>query len=122
MVKKTMNSLFLNYLLQSQDNIEANVEKWTKDFNIAENIDEISETLNEHMVFIMISSVPSVDECEGYPYIIPLLEMFEAWRDKNYGKLSESLKNLYNYEQSERKRAGECRKMFKKRECGHIRY
>ena len=74
------------------------------------------------MVFIMISSVPSVDECEGYPYIIPLLEMFEAWRDKNYGKLSESLKNLYNYEQSERKRAGECRKMFKKRECGHIRY
>ena len=53
MVKKTMNSLFLNYLLQSQDNIEANVEKWTKDFNIAENIDEISETLNEHMVFIM---------------------------------------------------------------------
>ena len=47
MVKKTMNSLFLNYLLQSQDNIEANVEKWTKDFNIAENIDEISETLNE---------------------------------------------------------------------------
>jgi len=41
MVKKTMNSLFLNYLLQSQDNIEANVEKWTKDSNIAENIDEI---------------------------------------------------------------------------------
>ena len=35
MVKKTMNSLFLNYLLQSQDNIEANIEKWTKDFNIA---------------------------------------------------------------------------------------
>ena len=53
MIKKTMNSLFLNYLLQSQDNIEANVEKWTKDFNIAENIDEISETLNEHIVFIM---------------------------------------------------------------------
>ena len=53
MVKKTMNSMFLNYLLQSQDNIKANVEKWTKDFNIAENIDEISETLNEHMVFIM---------------------------------------------------------------------
>ena len=53
MVKKTMNSLFMNYLLQSQDNIEANVEKWTKDFNIAENIDEISETLNEHMVYIM---------------------------------------------------------------------
>ena len=62
-----------------------------------------------------ISSVPSVDECEGYPYIIPLLEMFEAWRDGNYGKLSESLKNLYNYEQSERKRAGECRKMFEKK-------
>ena len=57
MVKKTMNSLFLNYLLQSKDNIEANVEKWTKDFNIAENIDEISETLNEHMVYIMLPSL-----------------------------------------------------------------
>ena len=60
MVKKTMNSMFLNYLLQSQDNIEANVEKWTKDFNIAENIDEISETLNEH--------VPQItEETEGIP-------------------------------------------------------
>ncbi|MCR4705926.1 MAG: hypothetical protein K5641_07670 [Lachnospiraceae bacterium] len=59
-----------------------------------------------------ISSTPSADECAEYPYIIPLLEMLEAWRNMNYGNLSERLKNLYRYEQSERKRAGECRKMF----------
>lgn len=53
MVKKPINSLFLNYLIQSQSNIETNVEKWTEDFNISGNIDEMSEALNEHIVFIM---------------------------------------------------------------------
>ncbi len=53
MVKKSMNSLFLSYLLHSQSNIEENVEKWTEEFKLTENIDEISGTLNEHIVFIM---------------------------------------------------------------------
>ena len=52
MTKKPMNSLFLNYLLQSENNIEANVEDWMENFNSTEKIDEISDTINEHMVFI----------------------------------------------------------------------
>ena len=53
MAKKPMNSVFLDYLIQSESNIESNVEKWMEDFNASNNLDKISETLNEHMVFIM---------------------------------------------------------------------
>ena len=53
MTKKPMNSLFLNYLLQSDIEIEAKVEKWEKESNLRKNIDEISETVNEHLMFIM---------------------------------------------------------------------
>lgn len=53
MKKKPMNSLFLNYLIESDSNIEDKVEKWEKKSNLRENIDEISETIDEHLVFIM---------------------------------------------------------------------
>lgn len=55
MKKKPMNSLFLNYLIESERNIETNVEKWVKDFSSTDTdkVDEISEAINAHMVFIM---------------------------------------------------------------------
>ena len=53
MTKKPMNSLFLNYLLESDSNIESKVEKWEKESNLRENMNEISETVDEHLVFIM---------------------------------------------------------------------
>ena len=53
MTKKPMNSLFLNYLLQSDIEIEAKVEKWEKESSLRENIDEISETFDEHLMFMM---------------------------------------------------------------------
>ena len=53
MTKKPMNSLFLDYLLQSDIEIEAKVEKWENESNISENIDEISKTVNEHLIFMM---------------------------------------------------------------------
>lgn len=55
MTKKPMNSLFLNYLINSESNIETNVEKWTQDFSLTDTtkINEISEATNAHMVYIM---------------------------------------------------------------------
>ena len=53
MTKKPMNSLFLDYLLQSDIEIEAKVEKWEKESSLRENIDEISETVDEHLMFMM---------------------------------------------------------------------
>lgn len=59
-----------------------------------------------------LSAVPSIDDGANYPYVIPLLNAFSAWERNNYGKLSMYFKNIFSYESSAKKRAGECRKMF----------
>lgn len=54
MTKKPMNSLFLDYLIKSDSNIETNVEKWMQDFSLTdtEKISEMSEAITAHVVFI----------------------------------------------------------------------
>lgn len=59
-----------------------------------------------------IPSAPTMENCVMYPYVIPLLNAFSSWSKKNYGELSVYLKNMFSYESSEKKRAGECRKAF----------
>lgn len=59
-----------------------------------------------------IPSVPQVEDCVDYQYIIPIIETFNAWKSKNYGLLSIQLQKLFPYEKSESKRAGACRQMF----------
>lgn len=51
MTKKSMNNLFLDYLLQSERDIEKQVGKWEE--NLKDKIDEVSESINEHMIFMM---------------------------------------------------------------------
>lgn len=63
-----------------------------------------------------ISSNPTDEECEEYPYVKPVREAFKAWSKKNYGKLSEAFSTLFSYENSARKRAGECREIFAEKE------
>ena len=53
MTKKPMNSLFLNYLIESDSKIEINAPQWIKTPDIKEKIDEISDTMNEHVVLLM---------------------------------------------------------------------
>ena len=48
----------------------------------------------------------------GYPYILEVIEMLCAWKDKNYGKLSTHLQKMFSASLSSGKRAGECRKLF----------
>lgn len=59
-----------------------------------------------------ISSKPKVEEYGNFPYLIPLISAFNAWSNKNYGELSVWFKNIFSYETSDKKRAGECRKLF----------
>ena len=59
-----------------------------------------------------VPAIPTIDEVREYEYLIPIIKLFEAWRSKNYGALSVYLKNLFGYEKSDKKRAGECRKLF----------
>lgn len=59
-----------------------------------------------------IPSKPTLEDCENHKYIIPIINLFDAWKSQNYGRLSVYLKNLFSYEKSEKKRAGECRQLF----------
>ncbi len=63
-----------------------------------------------------IPAVPTIEDCSDYQYVIPVIETFNAWKAKNYGVLSIHLANLFNYEKSEKRCAGECRKMFSSKE------
>lgn len=44
-----------------------------------------------------ISSCPTIEECNDFQYLIPLLKMFAAWQNNNYGDLSLLLKNYYRF-------------------------
>lgn len=56
-----------------------------------------------------IPLVPTIEDCTEYQYVIPVIEAFNAWKAKNYGALSIYFNSLFNYEKSEKRRAGECR-------------
>lgn len=47
-----------------------------------------------------------------YPYILEVVEMLYAWKNKNYGKLSKHLQKMFSANLSSGKCAGECRKIF----------
>ena len=59
-----------------------------------------------------IPLVPTIEDCADYQYVIPVIKAFNAWEAKIYGALSIYLNRLFSYEESEKKRAGECRQMF----------
>ena len=59
-----------------------------------------------------IPVTPTIEHCADYPYVIPVIRTFDAWQARNYGTLSSYLDSLFSYEQSEKRCAGECRKLF----------
>lgn len=54
----------------------------------------------------------TVEDYENYQYIVPVIHFLQYWKNKNYGILGMVLKNMFSYETSEKKRAGEARKLF----------
>jgi hypothetical protein len=59
-----------------------------------------------------IPRCPKLEDCEQYPYVIPIIKTFEAWQKRNYGELSKHLKKLFSNEGTDSKRAGECKRLF----------
>lgn len=53
-----------------------------------------------------------VEDYTEYPYIVKIVEMLDAWKSRNYGKLSIYLQRMFPSSLSTGKRAGECRKIF----------
>ena len=59
--------------------------------------------------------IPASGKAEDYteyPYIVTIVEMLDAWKSRNYGKLSMYLQRMFSSDLSVGKRAGECRKLF----------
>ncbi len=116
--------------MNMKDSEEKRKEKYEKETNpppISESVKKMQqnaidrEEINNwkrHEVIIGrdISATPTIDECENYPYVVPIVASFTAWKKKNYGEFSRLFKNVFSYESSDKKRAGECRKMFESKE------
>lgn len=62
-----------------------------------------------------ISQNPTIEECSNFPYIIPILNMFDKWRKKNYGELLNLLKSMFKYYDKKQKII-ECKNIFKNKE------
>lgn len=63
----------------------------------------------------MGKDIPASGKAEDYteyPYIVTIVEMLDAWKSRNYGKLSMYLQRMFSSDLSVGKRAGECRKLF----------
>lgn len=58
----------------------------------------------------------NVEEYMEYPYIVVIINMLNAWKSGNYGKLSKYLKQMFSISLSERRRAGECREFFESKQ------
>lgn len=59
--------------------------------------------------------IPASGKAEDYteyPYLVKIVEMLDAWKSRNYGKLSIYLQRMFPANLSAGKRAGECRKIF----------
>lgn len=59
---------------------------------------------------IPINGLP--EEYVGYPYLVEVVKMLYAWKNRNYGELSIYLQKLFSSSESLGKRAGECRRLF----------
>lgn len=112
--------------MSMKDSEEKRKEKFEKESNpppIFESLKKLKENALEReemgrwkrrtiIVGTDIPAVPTIEDCAEHQYVIPLIQAFDAWKSKNYGALSLHFARLFNYEKSEKKRAGECRKMF----------
>ncbi|MBS4536786.1 hypothetical protein GOQ29_14285 [Clostridium sp. D2Q-14] len=57
-----------------------------------------------------------IQEYSNYKCIEPIINMRKYWKEKNYGKLSLILNNMYRYESNEKLRPKLCRQQFTNKE------
>lgn len=57
-----------------------------------------------------------IEEYSDYKFMQPIIYMCKFWKDKNYGKLSIVLENLYKHEENKKIRPKLCREQFSDKE------
>lgn len=73
------------------------IKKWTKRCIIVGK--DIPEKGNEN-------------DYEEYPYIVPIVNFLSLWENKNYGELGKILESMFTDADTDKKKAGEARKLF----------
>lgn len=108
---------------RSEDERKAKYEKSIAPVSLKETLTKLTEnkqikdeiTSWEKRIVTVGEDIPVSGTQENYidyPYILAVIEMLSAWKNKNYGKLSNYLQKMFPITLSEKKRAGECRKFF----------
>lgn len=109
---------------ESESKRKEEYKKSTEPISFIDTIREINENKKKKaeiaewkarkiVVGVDIPSYGTKNDYKDYPYVIPVIEMLEAWKNKNYGQLSNYLKLMFDSKKSPGARAGECRKLFK---------
>lgn len=92
--------------LQQAREDRAIINQWIrKDIHIGTDIPETGEVI----------------EYSQYPYVLTVVEMFEAWKQRNYGRLGEKLSLLFADCTTSGKRAGACRVFFENKKLERFR-
>lgn len=111
-----------NNFVQSQTN-ESNLELISRCREQKKFDDEIANWKRQDIILgtdIPISGVR--DDFFEYPYLYPILDMFDYWRDENYGKLSKSLEETKNMNTSSGKWAGQIREIFSEKKFNSFEF
>lgn len=110
-------------LKSNEDNRKEQFEKENNPPPISESLAKIKQNREDRKIISEwkprkviieqdIPRCPKLEDCEQYPYVVPIIKTFEAWHKRNYGELSKHLKKLFSYEGTDSKRAGECKNLF----------
>lgn len=94
---------------------------WREIFNGIKKNEEVKEKLKnwekkEIIVGKDIAKTGKSEDYSDYPYIQYLIEAFEMWKNKNYGKLAIYFDHLFKYESNKNIRPKKCRQMFQNKE------
>lgn len=92
---------------ESESKRKKEYKKSTEPISFIDTIREINENekkkaeiaewkAREIVVGVDIPSYGTKNDYKDYPYVIPVIEMLETWKNKNYGKLSNYLKLLFD--------------------------
>ncbi|HFI0322200.1 TPA: hypothetical protein ACGOWE_001094 [Streptococcus suis] len=111
-----------NRFVQSQTN-ESIVDLINRYQELKKFDDEIANWKRRDVIIgtdIPISGVR--DDLFEYPYLYPILDMFDYWKDENYGKLSKSLEEIKNKNTSSGKWAGQIREVFSEKKFNSFEF
>lgn len=115
----------------SEDSRKAKFEKENNPPSIAESLQKLKQAREDREIInqwvrrdvLIGTDIPETgvaSEYSRYPYVMSAVEMLEAWKQRNYGRLGEKLSLMFADCTTSGKRAGACRDLFVNKELEHF--